>query len=102
MRTFLTALLLLLTGIPATAATPPQWVEVRSPHFVVISDTNEKEARKLAGQFERMRSLFQTVLPHTGGDASLPITVMALKDRKGFQSLEPASYLGKGYRKSVV
>ena len=96
MRTFPTALLLLLTAIPATAATTPPWVEVRSPHFVVISDTNEKQARKLAGQFERMRDLFRKVLPQTGGDASLPITVMALKDRKGFQSLEPASYLGKG------
>jgi len=96
MRTFSTTLLLLLTAIPATAATPPPWVEVSSPHFIVISDTNEKQARKLAGQFERMRSLFQTVLPHAGGDASLPITVMALKDRKGFQSLEPASYLGEG------
>jgi tetratricopeptide (TPR) repeat protein len=96
MRIFPTALLLVLAAIPATAATPPPWVEVRSPHFVVITDTNEKQARKLAGQFERMRDLFHKVLPQAGGDASLPITVMALKDRKGFQSLEPASYLAKG------
>jgi len=87
---------LILTAIPATAATTPQWVEIRSPHFVVISDTNEKQARKIAGQFERMRDLFRKVLPQTGGDASLPITVMALKDRKSFQSIEPAAYLGKG------
>jgi tetratricopeptide (TPR) repeat protein len=96
MRIFPTALLLLLTAIPATAATTPQWFEIRSPHFVVITDSNEKQARKLAGQFERMRDLFHKVLPQAGGDASLPITVMALKDRKGFQSLEPASYLAKG------
>ena len=96
MRNFPTALLLLLTAIPATAATTPQWFEVRSPHFVVISDINEKEARRLAGQFERMRDLFRKVLPQAGGDASLPITVMALRDRKGFQTLEPASYLAKG------
>jgi hypothetical protein len=96
MRTFPTALLLLLTALPATAATPPQWFEVRSPHFVVITDSNEKQARKLAGQFERMRDLFRTVLPAAGGDASLPITVMALKDRKGFQSIEPAAYLARG------
>jgi Tfp pilus assembly protein PilF len=96
MRTLISALILVLATLPATAAAPVQWVEVRSPHFVVITDTNEKQARRIAGQFERMRSLFQTVLPHAGGDASLPITVMALKDRKGFQSLEPAAYLAKG------
>ena len=96
MRTLISTVLFLLTVLPATAANGPQWVEVRSPHFVVITDTNEKQARKLAGQFERMRDLFRKVLPQAGGDASLPITVMALKDRKGFQSLEPASYLGKG------
>src|SRR5580698_10498296 len=96
MRILIFTVLFLLTALAATAANGPQWAEVRSPHFVVISDTNEKQARKLAGQFERMRDLFRKVLPQAGGDASLPITVMALKDRKGFQALEPASYLGKG------
>jgi tetratricopeptide (TPR) repeat protein len=96
MRTLISALFLVLATLPAIAGAPTQWVEVRSPHFVVITDTNEKQARKIAGQFERMRSLFQTILPHTGGDASLPITVMALKDRRGFQALEPAAYLAKG------
>ena len=96
MRTFYTALLLLLTALPATAANTPQWVEVRSPHFVIITDSNEKQGRKIAGQFERMRSLFQTVLPYAAGDAGLPITVLALKDKKGMQSLIPASYLAKG------
>ena len=95
MRKFIASLFLVLTSVSATAASAPQWIEVRSPHFVVITDTNEKQARKIAGQFERMRSLFQLALPHAAGDAGLPITVLALKDKKGFQALEPAAYLAK-------
>jgi Tfp pilus assembly protein PilF len=95
MRALISALLLLATTTVHAASTP-QWTEVRSPHFVILTDSNEKQGRKLAGQFERMRSLFQTVLPYAAGDAGLPITVLALKDRKGFQALVPASYLGKG------
>jgi len=90
-------LLLLATGTaPAFAAALPQWFEVRSPHFVVITDSSEKQGRHIAGQFERMRSLFQTVLPHASSDAGIPMTVLALKDRKGFQSLLPTAYLAKG------
>ena len=88
--------LLLLTAVSAHAASTPAWVEIRSPHFVVLTDSNEKQARKIAGQFERMRSLFQAVLPNAAGDAGLPMTVLALKDRKGFTALEPAAYLAKG------
>ena len=95
---------LLLVSLAALACFPPgsvfadsapQWVEVRSPHFVVITDTNEKQARKTAGQFERMRSFFAYALP-VSSDASLPITVLALKDRKDMIALEPAAYLQKG------
>ena len=96
MRTLISTVLFVLVALPATAANTPQWVEIRSPHFVILTDTNEKQGRKIAGQFERMRSLFQTVLPYAAGDAGIPITVLALKDRKGFQSLVPASYLAKG------
>ena len=34
------------------------WVEVRSAHFVVSSNAGEKEARRIADQFEQMRALF--------------------------------------------
>jgi Tfp pilus assembly protein PilF len=95
-RPFALLLCLLAIGGHAFADSTPHWVEVRSPHFVVLTDSNEKDARKLAGQFERMRTLFHTVLPTGGGDAGLPITVLAFKDRKGFQSVIPAAYQQKG------
>ena len=39
------------------------WIEVTSPHFVVATNSSEKQARRMADQFERMRSVFQKLFP---------------------------------------
>jgi tetratricopeptide (TPR) repeat protein len=76
-------------------AEPPRWTEVRSPHFVVLTNSNEKTARHVAGQLERMRTLFRSLIPASNDDGEPPIEVFALRDQKSFQSLEPAAYLAK-------
>jgi tetratricopeptide (TPR) repeat protein len=75
------------------------WVEVRSPHFSVVSNSNEKQARRVADQFERMRSVFHTLFPKIQIDTLGSITVLAIKDEKDFRALEPAEYLAKGQLK---
>jgi tetratricopeptide (TPR) repeat protein len=72
------------------------WIEVRSPHFIVLSNSNEKQARHVADQFERMRLVFHAEVPRADVDPGVPIVVLALKDKKDFQSLEPEAYLAKG------
>ena len=97
MRTSLAALLLVFTAVTASAApTEEHWLQVRSDHFTVISDGTEKEARRTATEFERMRMVFTTLIPTAASGASAPITVVAVKDQKDFRSIEPAAYLGKG------
>lgn len=91
----LSAMLIFATATAAVGATPERWVEARSTHFVVLTDAGEKEARRVAGQFERMHMVFHTLLPTKGDDADPPIVVIAVKDRKGMQALEPVEYLGK-------
>src|SRR5690349_13910456 len=58
---------LLLAVIAATltrtAEASETWVEVRSPNFTVITDTNEKVGRRVVGQFERMRSVLEELYP---------------------------------------
>ena len=93
-------LLILLLSLSATVSgsardTTEHWFEVRTPHFTVLTDTNEKQALRLASQFERMRSVFHVLLP-SSSDAPSPIVVLALKDRKAFQAVEPQSYMAKG------
>ena len=86
---------LLALGGTARAATE-NWLEVRSPHFVVLSDSNEKQARHVADQFERVRSVFHVLFPKADVDPASPIIVVAVKDKKGFRALEPEAYLRKG------
>ncbi|MGA2808932.1 MAG: tetratricopeptide repeat protein [Terracidiphilus sp.] len=72
------------------------WIELRSPHFTVLTDSNEKQARHIADQFERMRWVFQTMYPKVNVDPPQPIVVLAARDQKSFATLEPAAYLAKG------
>lgn len=80
----------------AAYAGPDQWVEVRSARFTVVTDAGEKQGRHLADQFERMRWVFQTLYPKTTVDPPEPIIVIAAKNQKVFQTMEPAAYLAKG------
>jgi tetratricopeptide (TPR) repeat protein len=81
------------------AAATDQWVEIRSPHFTVATDTNEKQGRHIADQFERMRWVFQTLFPKVNVDPPEPIVVVAAKNEKVFNAIEPAAFLAKGQMK---
>jgi len=55
----------LLASLSASFAPNPQsWVEVRTTHFVVVSNANERDARRVAQQFEMVRTVFQENLGH--------------------------------------
>jgi tetratricopeptide (TPR) repeat protein len=88
--------LLCITSSALAGDSTVHWLEVQSPHFVVLTDSNEKQARRISAQFEQMRAVFHKLIPNAASDASSPIVVVALKDKKGFQALEPAAYLAKG------
>src|SRR5580698_3151044 len=97
MRQTIAFLFLFAVTLSASARdSTDHWFEVRSQHFVVLTDTNEKQARHLATQFERMRAVFHLLMPAASDSAGSPIIVLALKDRKALQALEPEVYLAKG------
>jgi tetratricopeptide (TPR) repeat protein len=88
-------ILSLVFAVPSPAAAPV-WVEVRSAHFTVLTDSSEKRGRQILDQFERMRWVFQTLFPKANIDPGSPIVVLALRDKKDFQAIEPEAYLAKG------
>lgn len=93
-------LLLLLAAVPGFSRDKVEnWVEVRSEHFIVATNSNEKKGRQIADQFERMRAVFHKALPKLQIDPGAPIIVLAIKDDKDFRALEPAAYLAKGQLK---
>ncbi len=87
---------LLAAALTSARDKQENWLEVSSQHFTVVCDGNEKQARRLAEQFERMRMVFRTVFPNMHVDPSSPIVVIAVKDAKDFRALEPEAYLAKG------
>jgi tetratricopeptide (TPR) repeat protein len=95
LRILMTMLTLLCVAAPAMAKSPT-WVEVRSTHFTVVTDAGADEGRRTVDQFEHMRVVFQKLFPKANVDPVAPIVVLAVKNKKEFQPLEPAAYLGKG------
>ena len=78
MRRSLAFLFLLLGPLSASAHdSTDHWFEVRTPHFVVLTDTNEKQAHRVASQFERMRAVFHIMMPTASDGAGSPVIVMA-------------------------
>jgi len=97
-RNILTCFLITASASFAGAQTDA-WLEVTTPHFRVISNSTEKDARHAALQFERMRSVFARVFPNQTIDTAAPIVVLALRDRQSLEPLEPAAYLANGQLK---
>lgn len=93
-------LFLLLPALAAVLASArdkaENWTEVRSPHFTVVTNSSEKQGRRIAGQFERMRSVFHVAFRTLQIDPESPIVVLAIKDKEDFRALEPETYLAKG------
>jgi len=71
------------------AAKPPEWVEVRSPNFIVVSDAGEKQARKVAVQFEQIRTVFRQLLENANRHPSPLVTILAVKDVSSMRELLP-------------
>lgn len=101
MRAGLATLLLALCGLffsPCLyAAHNDTWVEVRSPNFTVISNAGEKEARKVADQFEQIREVFQNAFPQVRVDLGKPVIIFAVKNEESMKSLLPAFWEAKGH-----
>jgi len=90
------SLLVLGAACASARASGPAWMEVRSPHFTVVTDAGEKEGRRVADQFERMRWVFQTLFPKSNVDPIAPILVIAVRHKEEMLALEPAIYREKG------
>jgi tetratricopeptide (TPR) repeat protein len=99
LRQLVTLALFLVASCAVALASTDQWVEVQSDHFRVLTDANEKQARHILDQFERMRWMFQTLFPKVNVDPAAPIIVVAVKTQKTFETLEPEAYLAKGQLK---
>ena len=66
-----------------------EWLEVKSPHFMVLTDAGEGSARRMAREFELIRVVFQQAFGHSPVDPAEPIYIYALEDERGMAELLP-------------
>jgi tetratricopeptide (TPR) repeat protein len=91
------AVLVLCAGIFAASDPNAGWVEVRSPHFVVSSNAGEREARRIADQFEQIRGLFHVAFANLRVDPAQPILILAAKNENTMKMLLPEDWEVKGH-----
>lgn len=72
-----------------------KWTEVQSPHFVIVTDGNEKQGQRLAGQFEAIRSVFEQTLK-LRVESGKPFIVMGFRDEKSMRAALPRFWEKKG------
>lgn len=83
------------TGARAGAST---WVEVKSPHFLVITNAGDGAGRRTAWQFEQIRSGLSRLWPWAKIEAGRPFVVFAVKDEATLKTLGPQYWEGKRFR----
>jgi tetratricopeptide (TPR) repeat protein len=67
----------------------PQWVEVRSPNFSVITDAGDKRGRDVALHFEQMRSVFGNLMARANVNLSVPLQIVAFRNTKEIRQVAP-------------
>jgi tetratricopeptide (TPR) repeat protein len=83
--------------VPPALEAKDTWIEVHSPNFTVISNAGEKEARKIADQFEQFREVFHNSFPKLRVDLGKPLVIFAVKNEDSLKALLPAYWEVKGH-----
>jgi len=86
------SLFVLASALAAAREHPENWIEVRSPHFAIVTNTNEKQGRRIAARFESIRAVFQLSYPELKNDPDAPVLILAVTRKDQFRKLEPATY----------
>lgn len=96
MRQLGMGLVCMILAAPALAA--PEWVEVASPHFRVLSNGGDKAGRRVAWQFEQIRAALEKLWPWARLDSGPPLVIFAARDEKTLRSLGPQYWEGHRFR----
>lgn len=66
-----------------------QWVEVKSPHFSVVTDAGEKRGREVATRFEQMRAVYAALMVKANVNIPVPLQIIAFRNTKEFRQFAP-------------
>jgi tetratricopeptide (TPR) repeat protein len=85
---------MILAGWVAAVSVPSfageaQWVEIKSPHFSVVTDGGEKRGRDVAVRFEQMRAVYGALLAKSNVNLPVPLQIVAFRNTKELRQFAP-------------
>ena len=83
----------------ASAGEKP-WIEVKSPHFRVLTDSGAGDAKLVAREFEDFRALMAQRYPNFRLESGAPLAIFAAKDEETAKALLPNVWKIKGEKYS--
>jgi Tfp pilus assembly protein PilF len=83
------SLIVCSTNLPRVFAGEPQWIEVRSPNFSVVTDAGEKRGREVAMRFEQMRAVFGALMTKAHVNLPVPLQIVAFRNTKEMRQIAP-------------
>jgi tetratricopeptide (TPR) repeat protein len=75
-------------AVPAVGS-DAEWVEIRSPHFSVVTDAGEKRGRDAAFRFEQMRAVFGALMVKAKVTLPTPLQIVAFRNTKEMREFAP-------------
>ena len=66
-----------------------EWLQVTSPHFVVLSNASRSRAWTTANEFEEIRAVFRSALSNTETEPARPIVIFAVRNEEALRELLP-------------
>jgi tetratricopeptide (TPR) repeat protein len=88
--------MLFATAYVAAAGSDTSLIEVRSPHFRVVSNCKPETARRVAQEMEDIRAVFQATFTAMPVDPATPLIVIALRTEGDLKSLSPREWSRRG------
>jgi tetratricopeptide (TPR) repeat protein len=79
----------LLAGLSTTAAAQEKWLQVHTPHFLLLTNANEKQARDAGLRFEESRAVFGRSLGKNKLQTTAPIQIVVFRNDATMQPYLP-------------
>ena len=83
------AILICAALCPLADAGEAEWIEITSPHFLVVTDAGERRGRDVITRFEQMRVLYSTLTSNATVNLPVPLEIVAFRNTKEFRQVAP-------------
>lgn len=91
----LAGLLLALAPAAPARSQPSAWIELRTPHFLIISNGTGKQVRRVGRELEQIRAALERSFPGLRLWPQDGLVVLALKDEASMQALVASPHVDK-------